>query len=115
MKLPNANKAYVSSEKITLYLLNRFNRAAAGKVAFFESFGFSIERKDIFENALIRHCRDNTVIMSNSNEYGVKYSVDGELVTPDGRNPLVRTVWIIEEQKAAPRLITAHPLERRKT
>ena len=43
--------------------------------------------------------------------YGTRYAVDGPLETPDGRNPLVRTVWIVDKGSARPRLITAHPLE----
>jgi hypothetical protein len=37
--------------------------------------------------------------------------VEGELNTPLGRRPRVRTVWQFDEGTIAPRLITAYPLE----
>ena len=42
--------------------------------------------------------------------YGVRYRVNGVVETPDGRNPRVWTVWIIDNERGEPRLITAHPL-----
>ena len=43
-----------------------------------------------------------------------RYAIDGPLESPDGRNPLVRTVWMLEKGSTAPRLITAYPLEERR-
>ena len=37
--------------------------------------------------------------------------IDGELTTPDGQRPRIRTVWQLDHGQLAPRLITAHPLE----
>lgn len=42
--------------------------------------------------------------------YGVKYVIDGELLTPSGIYVNVRTVWIIEHDQGSPRFVTAHPL-----
>ena len=44
--------------------------------------------------------------------YGPRYHVDGELETPDGRNPWVRTVWQIDLGSDYPRFLTAHPHRR---
>ena len=33
------------------------------------------------------------------------------LKAPDGRQPRVRTVWQLDHEQVAPRLITAYPLE----
>ena len=33
----------------------------------------------------------------------------GDLEAPDGRRPLVRTVWILAKGSAEPRLVTAYP------
>lgn len=43
--------------------------------------------------------------------FGPRYEVEGELLTPDGRRPRVRTVWQMDEGEVAPRLITTYPLE----
>lgn len=63
--------------------------------------------------ALIEHGKQNPVDSSVESDYGTRYIVEGELDTPDGRTPHVRTVWIIEPHQTSPRLITAYPVRRR--
>jgi len=46
--------------------------------------------------ALLEHGRVNPVANVVDNEFGKRYSVDGEIRSPDGRNPTIRTVWIVE-------------------
>jgi hypothetical protein len=52
-----------------------------------------------------------TVTKAKETGFGPRYEVEGELETPDGRRPRVRTVWQVDEGQQAPRLITAHPIE----
>jgi len=47
--------------------------------------------------------------MEVQSEFGRKYVVDGELVTPSGIRAPVRTVWIRELESPARRLVTAYP------
>jgi hypothetical protein len=42
--------------------------------------------------------------------FGTRYLVEGDLPAPDGRSPLVRSVWQFDYGTVAPRLITAYPL-----
>jgi len=42
---------------------------------------------------------------------GFRYTVEGKLETPSGRRPRVRTVWQLDKNSVAPRLISAYPLE----
>ena len=42
---------------------------------------------------------------------GPRYEVRGELETPDGRRPLICTVWQLDADQTVPRLITAYPSE----
>lgn len=44
--------------------------------------------------------------------FGRRYFVEGPLTPPDGRDPLVRSVWLIETRADTPRLVTAYPLRR---
>lgn len=41
---------------------------------------------------------------------GTTYLVEGPLETPSGRRPRLRTIWLVETSKFAPRFITAYPL-----
>lgn len=111
MKLPNAERACVDREKLTDYLLCFSHPDGGSKAEFFARFGFRVEDWQVLAEALRRHGADNDVVNTVDSAYGPRYAVDGPLETPDGRNPLVRTVWIIEKGSAGPRLITAHPLE----
>jgi len=43
--------------------------------------------------------------------FGPRYELEGEVASPDGRRPRVRTVWQVDQGEVAPRLITAYPLE----
>lgn len=42
---------------------------------------------------------------------GITYVVEGGIKTPSGRQPRVRSVWLVEKGELAPRFIAAYPLE----
>ena len=109
LRLPNAHLARVDQEKITNYLLSSVNPRGRAKAGFFLSFGFSATRWQELAEALRRHAVSHAVARALETAYGPRYHVDGELETPDGRNPLVRTVWQIDLGGDAPRFITAYP------
>ena len=116
MNLPNAINALVEPAKVTEYLLSSEHPDGRSKADFFGRFGFRREQWQAFADALRRHGATHTVTKAVQSRYGMRYSIDGELETPDGRTPRIRSVWIIEIQdtettaEAVPRLITAHPL-----
>lgn len=108
MRLPQAHNALVEERKITDYLLSE--ERSEGKAAFFARLGFTAARWELLRDALLAHVLSYEVAMVVNNPYGVKYIVEGPLKTPDGRSPVVRTVWIIGKGAATPRLVTAYPL-----
>jgi hypothetical protein len=71
-------------------------------------FGFRVEEWETLAAALKEIALSNPVTSMVKSPYGTRYTVDGLLRTPDGRSPLVRTVWIVEAENP-PRLITAYP------
>ena len=97
MTLPGQERLLVEREKIIDYLLNPDHRYGASKARFFGAFGFRRESWEALRDALCEH--------------GRRCEVHGELSTPDGRRPRVCTVWQLELDQAAPRLITAYPSE----
>ncbi len=112
MKLPNSDKAQVDQMKITEYLLSTSHPDGSSKASFFCQFGFTLENWEIFAQSLRRHAKNHDVTKVVESKYGTRYSIDGYLETPDGRNPEVRSIWITEKQSTIPRLITAHPKKR---
>ncbi len=112
MILPNADAAEISESKVLQYLLNLEHRDGRGKAIFFQEFGFSVSAWQILIQALKEHARVHPVSETGSNDFGVKYTVDGELETPNGERPNIRVIWFVATDEAVPRLVTAHPLAR---
>ena len=109
MKLPNADQTQVDREKITGYLLSDTHPDGSSKAAFFKRFGFRTEEWEILAGALRKHGVNHAVVKTVESAHGVRYTVEGAIETPDGRNPRIRTVWVVEKDSARPRLITAYP------
>ena len=100
----------VPQDKIEHYLLNPGHPIGGSKAGFFRAFGFSREQWRLLADALREHGRANPVAEAVSDEDGITYLVEGPLETPSGRRPRLRTVWLMERGKLAPRFITAYPL-----
>jgi hypothetical protein len=111
MKLPNADKAIVSRETIEDYLLNALHPDNGGKALFFLALGFRQEDWQRLGSALRQIAGDYSVSNNVASPHGVKYVVTGRVETPNGKRPLVRTVWIVDRGEAVPRLVTAYPSE----
>lgn len=109
MNLPNANKAHVDRKKITEYLLCTSHPDGSNKAIFFSQFGLTLENWKLLAESLCKLGKVYNVTEVVESDYGKRYRVDGALEIPNGRNPYIRTVWIIEKQSTTPRLITAHP------
>jgi len=109
MDLPNASNARVERQKITGYLLNAMHPSGGSKASFFAQFGFAPGGWESFAEALRMHCSTNPVIQIAETGFGTRYTVEGPIETPDGRNPNISTVWQLDHGELAPRLITAYP------
>lgn len=112
-RLPSVHSLQVDRAKVVEYLLNREHPDGRSKAAFFERFGFRIEVWEVLAEALRNHGRTQTVVKVVESSYGARYIVEGAIQTPDGRKPLIRTVWIVDSENASPRLITAYPAQER--
>jgi len=110
MYLPNRHLAFVPREKIVEYLLDLTHKDGGSKARFFLAFGFTIQEWKQMADALIRHGQTYEVgVVDTSSPFGIIYRVLGNLETPDGRSPYVRTVWIIPHGREEPRLLSAYP------
>lgn len=114
MKLPGVEQAVVSKEKIIGYLLSLEHWSGRGKAIFFLRFGFQTKKWRELADALIEHAAANEIESEVKTDYGKKYIIEGEIETPSGRRPVVRTVWFIAKGESIPRFVTAYPEERRK-
>ena len=110
MNLPRAEQAVVPQNKIENYLLHLAHPIGGDKARFFHRFGFRREDWMVLAEAFRQHARQHSVADSVSDADGVTYLVEGPLITPSGRQPRVRSVWLTETGELAPRFITAYPL-----
>jgi hypothetical protein len=111
MDLPNTEVAVITEAKIVRYLLSSTHVSGKGKAGFFTRFGFSPKRWQIMADALKLHAQQHRVSKTEQSPFGVRYVIEGELMTPDGRNPLVRAIWFIDKGENIPRFVTAYPLK----
>ena len=111
MKLRKAHLAVVERHKIVDYLLNAAHPDNSGKARFFESLGFSIEDPERLMTALRAVAGNGEVVETGQSAHGEKFVVEGWLPvhTEKSRGRLVRTVWIVDAGRDAPRLVTAYP------
>ncbi len=114
-KLPNVEAAIVGADKLSDYLLNLSHPRGAAKALFLIAFDFATDHPDDVRSALIDHAKSNDVSSSHKHEFGSAFEIDGRLQTPDGRNTAVRTVWQLDAETDAPRLITPVPRDHRLT
>jgi hypothetical protein len=104
-----AEAAVIDPRKINDYLLSLTHPEGRSKARFFISHGFTSGEPELLVAALLHHAREGKVRLSRRNVFGNIHTVRGPLLTPDGRSPMVESVWIIEFGTEFPRLITAYP------
>jgi hypothetical protein len=107
--LPNVQKAFVQQEKLVGYLLDAAHKDGGPKAAFLNSFGFKPDNWRELRTALLQHAHSHDVTRTRSTVFGSVFEVIGQLSTPDGRNPTIKSVWMIDQGADAPRLITIMP------
>ena len=110
-KLPNHAAAIIADQKLTDYLLSSTHHEGSPKAKFFESFGFSRQKPEVLRHALLVHAEKGDVLATTVSQYGTTYDVNAQLETPDGRNPWLLVIWMIDVGMDQPRLITAIPSE----
>ena len=113
MKLPKCREVLVPREKVVDYLLSQSHPVGRSKAKFFRGLGFHPARWEALVGALKKVAIENDLSATEPSRFGTRYIVEGPLETPDGENPLVRTVWFIEQGEHVPRFVTAYPLPRK--
>ena len=108
-QLPRVANAILDDRKITHHLLRTVHPTGPSKAKFFMPFGFSPGNWAELKSALLNHPQNNPVTSQTSNPFGQKFEVNCSLVAPDGRNPCIISVWIIEQPDPNPRFVTAYP------
>jgi hypothetical protein len=107
VKIPNADAAIISTEKIRDYLLSDAHPIGRYKAAFFRQLGFEREKPEALQQAL-RQLLQGDSTPAEATEYGQKYLTRGALYGPAAA-ARVTAVWIIIVGEWTPRFVTAYP------
>ena len=111
MKIPNAEKALADIRKLRDYALNTTHRVGKHKARLFATLlGMSIDDAEKLRGILLRVVRNHDAEIGQKDEHGQRYQVDF-LLSWQGKQTKVRSVWNIHVNEDFPRLVTCYPLK----
>ena len=109
MKLPNANQATATREKVADYLLNPAHPDNGGKAEFFGKLGFRRNEWKILAATLQTLAQKAKVSQHTWSPHGWKYVIVGQIESAAGKSVAVKTIWIVDNGLDVARLVTAYP------
>jgi hypothetical protein len=101
--LPDCERAFVDEPKLE----NLLRPEDKGEV--FLELGFSLAKPTVLRAALLEHACTARLQKSVRIRFGLKYVLAGGMRSPDGCDPRISSVWIVEEVEGRPRFVTAYP------
>ncbi|WP_019906040.1 DUF6883 domain-containing protein [Methylobacterium sp. 77] len=109
--LPSIRGLTISEDKVTRYLLNTDHPRGGPKARFLLRFGFDGHEPRVLQDSLADHLllAPDAWTVSNA-QSDIKIVCEGPMTSPDGRHPMIRSVWMLENEFAA--FVTLVPLTR---
>ena len=105
MKIPD--NAVIPEEKLTRYLL--VPRLKDDESKYLAQAGFTQDNPNDLLTAIGQLITDNEAVEDNVNEYGIFYTVEGNLQGINNRTLAVVTVWLKSKYDGSFRFITLKP------
>lgn len=100
----------VPKAKITDCLLDVDHAVGGSKARFFLSMGFSLAAWEHLAQALRERAARNPLMEAKPSGYGTVHVVRCSIVTPNGRDPCIRSIWMgTGVAGGVVRLVTAYP------
>lgn len=99
---------FVPLEKISSFLLSQKTAKSFSRYKFFTTYGFHPDDPDRLVDAIYHHPETGLITQLPVDAFGQRWIIVGPIVTPDGRNPVIRTGWI-KHGSGSPRFVTAIP------
>jgi hypothetical protein len=110
MKLPGATDAVVDIGKLRDYCLSPVHPRGRHKARVFAAvLGLTQADADLLREELLIAAREGDAVECEADEYGVRYTLDLELMGKQGRAK-VRSAWIVLRNEQFPRLTTCYVL-----
>jgi hypothetical protein len=110
VKLPNAENALITDEKLYGFLVNRDHPRQAGHAElFFRLLGIDESNAENLRTALLDAARKLDAVPGQPSDFGVKYEIRFEMTSPRGVFTIL-SIWMIRSGEDSPRLVTAYIL-----
>ena len=107
--LRNYNRAQIDTNKITSYALNAQHPVGGDKALVFESaLGFNQSNADQLIRQIRHQLSRSEAVTGLRDMYGQRFTVDMQILGPNGRTATVRTGWIFDPGVDVPRLVTLY-------
>lgn len=109
MKIPNADRAVITEDKLCNYLLNPAHRRGGSKAALLLAMGYRVDDWQQLEADIRTNHLAAEVDRESDTAYGPRYELVSPLHGPNGKMVIFRSVWQIDLGTNYPRLITMYP------
>ena len=109
MPIPNADRATITVEKLTAYLLNPSHKRGGAKARLLLSLGYRTDAPQVLESDLRAQHLFLPATRTSQSAYGVAYEIEGPITTPNGRSVRFCSIWQIDAGSEVPRFITMYP------
>jgi hypothetical protein len=96
MKVPNADRAIITRDKLQEYLLNPQHKRGASKAKALLAMGYAADDWQTLENDLRQQHLGEDIMEEEENDYGTSYVIVANLIGPSGDTRLWRSVWQID-------------------
>ena len=112
MKIPGADRAIVSMEKLLGYSLNYAHEDGRHKAIVFEpALGITVDNVGILRDKLLEIVQTEDARQLFTDQFGTRYRVDFLMVTEIG-SAWVQSGWIVDVDTDYPRLTTCLVIEK---
>ncbi len=96
VRLPRGDEATIRRDKIEAYALNPDHPVGKHKARLFRLLcGLSLEHTNLLIMALRRAASSDEAELGREDAFGQRYTVDFEMVGPNGNMVIVRSAWIV--------------------
>ena len=109
MRVPNADRAIIATDKLTTYLLNVSHKRGGPKARLLLSVGYRSDNPQTLESDLRAQHLPLDVTRTHESPYGIVYEIEGPIKTPSGKSVRFCSVWQVDTGTDVPRFITMYP------
>jgi hypothetical protein len=109
MKIPNADRAIIDSDKLVRYLLDVDHPQGGPKARLLVSLGYATAKWRQLEHDVRRWHLTEDYLAANQSRWGIRYEIVAPLTGPSADTVLFRSIWQIDLGTDLPRLITMYP------